>query len=222
MNSLSTAPMPETNGRTGLRRWLFAWLNARGKSSYNRIMGERKQALFQELRGDVLEVGAGSGANLAYFPAGIRWIALEPNLHMHPYLQQTAKEAGRAVAIQSGTVEASTLPDASVDAVVSTLTLCSVEDPAQAMQEILRVLKPGGRFVFIEHVAATEGTRLRRVQDWIQPAWSFVADGCRPNRETGMLIENAGFAQVTMEHFHLPIGVEGPHIAGSAIKGEWL
>jgi ubiquinone/menaquinone biosynthesis C-methylase UbiE len=103
--------------------------------------------------------------------------------------------------------------------VVSTLVLCSVPQPEATLQEILRILKPGGRFVFIEHVAARRGTRLRAVQNLIQPVWSLVGDGCHPNRETWDTISQAGFAQTEIEHFWFPGGgPAGPHIAGTGVK----
>jgi ubiquinone/menaquinone biosynthesis C-methylase UbiE len=82
----------------------------------------------------------------------------------------------------------------------------------------LRVLKPGGRFLFIEHVAAPQGTRLRTAQRWLRPLWKRIADGCHPDRETGELIEQAGFAEVRFEKFRLPLGPVGPQIAGCARK----
>jgi len=112
------------------------------------------------------------------------------------------------------------MPDASVDAVVSTLVLCSVDGHRDALAEILRVLRPGGRFVFIEHVGAPEGTWLRRLQRWIRPLWKPVADGCRPDRDTGDRILEAGFERVEMDRFRLPLPVVSPHVAGTAWKAE--
>ncbi len=206
-------------GRTGLRRRIFAWVHARGVPEYDRLVAARKRALFRTLAGDVLEIGAGSGANLPYLPDGVNLIALEPNLHMHPYLEQAARQSGRPVEIRVGTIETLDLPPESLDGVVSTLTLCSVDDLEQALAVVLRVLKSGGRFVFLEHVAAPPHTWQRRFQDWLQPVWSFVADGCHPNRETDQAIQRAGFARVELERFYLPLGLASPHIAGVAVKG---
>jgi SAM-dependent methyltransferase len=210
--------------RAGLRKRLFAWMMVHSGSTYEEAIAARKQALFGNLRGDILEIGPGSGPNLPFYPAGVRWLGVEPNPYMHGYLLQSIRELGWPAdryRIDTGNAQGARLPagDASMDAVVSTLVLCSVPDPAATLQEILRVLKPGGRFVFIEHVAAQKGTRLRTVQNLLQPAWSWFDDGCCPNRETWLTIEQAGFARTEIEHFRHPGGgPAGPHIAGTAVK----
>ena len=102
---------------------------------------------------------------------------------------------------------------------VGTLVLCSVPRPQESLREILRVLKPGGKFVFIEHVAAPHGTTLRAFQNFIQPLWTLVGEGCRPNRETWETISQAGFAKVEIEHYCYPTGGPvAPLIAGTAVK----
>jgi ubiquinone/menaquinone biosynthesis C-methylase UbiE len=120
--------------------------------------------------------------------------------------------------IVNGTAEHLDVADNSVDVVVTTLVLCSVRDPEAALGEIVRVLKPGGRFIFIEHVAASRGTLTHWTQWAVGPAWKVVADGCRPTRETWRVIEQAGFGHVALEHFRLPWPIVGPHIAGVATK----
>jgi ubiquinone/menaquinone biosynthesis C-methylase UbiE len=117
-----------------------------------------------------------------------------------------------------GDTEALPFPDESIDAVLSTLVLCSVSGLDGALQEILRVLKPGGRFFFLEHVGAAPGSWLRRVQRWIKPAWRAAGDGCEPDREIHRNVEAAGFREVRLERFHVPIPLVSPHIAGVAEK----
>ena len=145
-------------------------------------------------------------------------MGVEPNPYMVPYLRQSAEQAGLPIEIRNGTAEQLPTADQSIDTVVATLVLCSVRDPEQVLREVLRVLKPGGRFLFIEHVAAPQGTRLRTAQRWLRPLWKRIADGCHPDRETGALIEQAGFAEVRFEKFRLPLGPVGPQIAGCARK----
>jgi len=143
---------------------------------------------------------------------------MEPNPYMREYLEREAERVGIAAELREGTAEAIACADDSADTVVSTLVLCSVIDLRAALAEVLRVLKPGGRFVFIEHVAAAPGTRLRHWQRRLRPWFHFFADGCNPDRETWRAIESAGFADVHLEHFDGPMPIVRPHIAGVAIK----
>ena len=205
--------------RGGWRKRAFAWLMSKGSAKYERAIAERKRALLGGLSGTVIEIGPGAGANLAYYAPGIRWIGVEPNPFMHAYLKREAEKHGLQVGFRSGSAERVDLPDASADAVVSTLVLCSVENPGAALREVRRVLKPGGRFIFIEHVAAPRGTWLRRVQGWIRPFSRFFADGCTPDRETEAEIDAAGFAEVKLERFRAPLWFASPHIAGWATEG---
>ena len=203
---------------TGLGSRIHAWVLAHLGVRYERMVADRKRALFAGLGGNVLEIGPGTGPNLVYYPPGIRWLGVEPNPYMVPYLKTAAARAGLPVDLRPGTAERLPAEDSSMDAVVSTLVLCSVSDPEGVLREIRRVLKPGGRFLFIEHVAAPPGTRLRRVQTAIRPLWKIIGDGCHPDRETGVTIERAGFAHVRYENFRLPLGPVATQIAGFAVK----
>jgi SAM-dependent methyltransferase len=202
----------------GLGKRVHAWLLARCAAGYERKVAGRKRALFAGLRGEILEIGPGAGPNLGYYWSDCRWIGVEPNPFMHPYLNQAAARAGLQIEIRTLRAEKLPAADESTDVVVSTLVLCSAVDPEAVLREILRVLKPGGRFVFLEHVAAPEGTRLRKMQRWIRPVWKRLADGCYPDRETGPAIKCAGFSQVNYESFRLPLGPVSTQIAGIAIK----
>ncbi|MDZ4699719.1 MAG: methyltransferase domain-containing protein [Rhodothermales bacterium] len=197
----------------------FAWSMATGDAAQERIYGAIKRDLFAGVRGIVLELGPGTGVNLPFMPAGIDWIGAEPNLHMHPYIQKKARDRGLSIRLVTDSAGALSLPDASVDTVISTLVLCSVPDQAAALREIRRVLKPGGRFYFIEHVAAPAG-RLRRAQHLIKPFWRVIGDGCCPDRDTGDRIREAGFAEVHLERFNarMPIAIVRPHIRGHAVR----
>lgn len=210
------APAPPP--RAGWYQRLYAALMAHTSPHYDRLVEDRKEALFTPLTGVILEIGPGTGPNLKYFQPDTHWIGVEPNPAMHPYLRQEAEELGRPIELRS--LQGDRLPaeDASVDAVVSTLVLCTVPDPVATVGEIVRVLKPGGRFVFIEHVAAPPHTGLRRLQRWVRPLWRRMADGCHPDRETGRTIGQAGFSHVELERFSLPVGIVKPHIAGVAFK----
>lgn len=143
-----------------------------------------------------------------------------PNPFMHSYLRQEADRLGfQTIDLRIGTAERLDVEDSSMDAVVSTLVLCSVENLSAVLHEIQRVLKPGGRFFFLEHVAAPQGTRLRGIQNWIEPFWRVVGDGCHPNRETWVALENAGFERVDYEHFRADVpAIVSPQIIGMATK----
>ena len=203
---------------TGVGSRIHAWVLANLGHRYERMVASRKRELFAGIGKSVLEIGPGTGPNLAYYPPGVRWLGVEPNPFMHPYLQKAAAQAGLQIDLRSGTAERLPADDNSMDTVVSTLVLCSVADPETALQEVLRVLKPGGRFLFLEHVAAPEGTFLRRVQTFIRPLWKIIGDGCHPDRDTGPAIEHAGFSEVTYENFRLPLGPVATQIVGVALK----
>ena len=200
------------------RKRLHAWLMAKGNARYENMVAPRKQRLFEQVSGRVLEIGAGTGPNLHFYPRDIQLVAIEPNTFMHKYLKDEAGKLGLSVDIHAGSAENLPVQDESYDAVVGTLVLCSVPDAPRTLKEILRILKPGGRFYFVEHVAAPRGTALNRLQKMIRPFWKTIADGCHPDRETGSLLEKAGFEEVHYDRFRVPSPVVGPHIAGVAVK----
>lgn len=203
---------------TGLISRFNAWFMHNGSHRYNQMVDDRKRRLFAGLTGRILEIGPGTGANLEYYPEDISLVALEPSPYMQKYLEERANSLKRAVEIITGTAEHIPLEDESVDVVISTLVLCSVDSLEKTLAEIRRVLKPGGAFLFIEHVAASRKTFLRYIQRWVKPLWRPLADGCNPDRETWKMIKGAEFRRVEIEHFRLSLPVVGPHIMGKAIK----
>jgi SAM-dependent methyltransferase len=168
----------------------------------HRHLGDRKAALFTDLPATVVELGAGTGANMRYYAAGTRVIAIEPNPAMHGPLREAAARQGIDLEIRAVGAEDTGLADASVDAVVSTLVLCTVVDPAAAVAEVRRILRPGGRFVVLEHVAAPEGPRAR-LQRLLWTGWRWAFEGCDLQRHTGELLAGAGFADVALEHYRV-------------------
>lgn len=217
---MAPTPQPKSHSSPDWYQRLFAWMMAHATVQYEAEVGDRKRALFQEIQGTILEIGPGTGPNLAYYPRNSHWIGIEPNPYMDPYLQQEAARLGLNIDIRRGTAEhLAGICDHSVDAVVSTLVLCSVENLAKTLQEVLRVLKPGGRFFFLEHVAAPPNTWLRRLQHWIRPLWKVLGDGCHPDRETWVALEQAGFERVEYQHFRAPVpAIVSPQIIGVAHK----
>lgn len=205
--------------KKGLRARLFAALLPALSRGHVSLSEPWRKKLLGSLAGKVLEIGPGTGVNLAYLPDGVHWVGLEANPYLHPHLQRALGLRGLSGEILLGRAEAIPLPEESVEAVVATLVLCSVADPRRALAEILRVLKPGGCLIFLEHVAAPQGSCLRRAQDLLSPPWAFLGDGCHPNRETLALVREAGFARVEAEAFTLPLPLVAPHVAGVACKG---
>nr|WP_246425619.1 class I SAM-dependent methyltransferase [Streptomonospora nanhaiensis] len=179
-----------------------------------------KPALLGPLAGEVVEIGPGAGVNLRYYGREVRWTGVEPNTVLHERIRRAAAGAGFTARVAAGGAERIDAPDGSVDAVVGTLVLCSVADPDRVLAEVRRVLRPGGRYVFVEHVAAPAATRTRRAQDALTPILRRLPGGCRYNRDTGAAIARAGFASVARDGFDLPLsfGLALPHIAGTAVR----
>ncbi|GFP81061.1 methyltransferase-like protein 7b, partial [Phtheirospermum japonicum] len=158
-------------------------------------------ASLNEKADKILEIGVGTGPNLKYYAdyPGVNVIGVDPNRKMEKYTQVAAENAGLKPTnfkFMQAVAEALTSKDASADDVVGTLVLCSVEDVDKALKEIRRVLKPGGFYIFVEHVVAKNGTILRFVQRILDPLQQTVADGCHLTRNTANNIATTGFASV--------------------------
>jgi SAM-dependent methyltransferase len=181
-------------------------------------MRSHKSAAFADLPMTVVELGAGVGANVGHLPPGGRLIAVEPNPYMHERLRRAARRHGVGLEIRSVVGEAVDLPDASVDAVISSLVLCTVSDPAAVLAEVRRILRPGGRFSFAEHVAADPGTPTRWSQRVLRRPWAWVFEGCSCERDLAGVIESAGFSDVALRRYriHSPFLPFNTQIAGTA------
>lgn len=182
-------------------------------------MRRRKSTAFADLPPTVVEVGAGVGANLRFLPVDARLIAIEPNPYMHERLRRAARSRGVELEIRSVVGERIDLPDASADAVISSLVLCSVHDPDAVLAEVRRILRPGGRFSFAEHVAARPGTPTRWTQRILRRPWAWIFEGCSCERDLASVIDSAGFTSVDLSHYriHSPFLPFNTHIAGTAI-----
>jgi SAM-dependent methyltransferase len=153
-----------------------------------RGMSSRRRELLAGARGRVLELGAGTGLNLAHYPAGLdRLVLSEPDPAMRGRLEQRVSRSGRDVTIVAAPAEALPFADGAFDTVVSTLVLCTVRDPVAAVREARRVLAPGGRLLFVEHVRAAS-PRLAWWQDRLAGPWARFAQGCRCNVATEALL----------------------------------
>ncbi len=218
MNRIYTTMQETKHNARYVRRHLFALALKKFDTVLQGAYGDRKQRLLENLNGRILEIGPGAGANFRHYDPAVHVIGVEPNRFLHPYLKQEADRRGLSLELHGGGAETLNLADQSVDAAVSTLVLCSVESPTAVLSEIMRVLKPGGRFVFLEHVAASGASRLRWWQEKLHRLWGAVFDGCHPDRETWVPLERAGFQSLRIEGFSMRIPVVAPHIEGVAIK----
>lgn len=203
-----------------IRQRLFAFLLAHGTGGYEAITSTIRADLLKEIEAPVLELGPGTGVNFKYCSPTSDWIGLEPNPFLANQLTERRPSTWRdqEPTILRGRAEEIPLKKASVGTVISTLVLCSVTSPEQVLKEVIRVLRPGGRFVFLEHVAAGQGSRLRRLQNLATPITCCLGDGCHLNRETWKSIQAAGFAETDIRHLNLNVPFHGPHIAGTARK----
>ena len=178
---------------------------------------EYRQRAAGEARGRVLEIGAGSGANLSYYAADVELTAVDANIHMLRRLRAKAVAANVEVDVHHVDAEALPFDDESFDTVVATLMLCSVDDQARTLAEAWRVLVPGGEIRFVEHVkSADRGWAF--FQDATAFPWKHFAAGCHPNRDTLQAIVDAGFDLEDADHFLLGPYPVRPHVVGAARK----
>ncbi|KAF8729477.1 hypothetical protein HU200_017412 [Digitaria exilis] len=198
-----------------------------GMKSYEAEIAGYKAKLFSRLsttRKNILELGVGTGPNFKYYASnnGCNVIGVDPNKHMENYARKTALSAGlpsSSFTFRRGVAEALPVEDNSMDVVIGTLVLCSVNNIDMSLREIKRVLKPGGLYLFIEHVAAPDGSLLRLVQGAFDPLQQFVADGCHLTRKTGENIRDVGFSSLSLDSVRLSNAyIISPHVYGVASK----
>jgi ubiquinone/menaquinone biosynthesis C-methylase UbiE len=200
---------------------LFARVYARVGHRMDAVIGDHRRRLLAGLSGRVLEVGAGNGLNFPHYPATVTEVlAIEPEPYLRRRALAAARQAPVPIRVVDGTAEALPAPDATVDAVVASLVLCTVADPDQALAEARRVLRPGGRLGFYEHVRATD-PRLARWQDRLERPWGWLVGGCHPNRDTVAAIAAAGLRLVALDRFDLAAmpALARPHVLGVAERG---
>ena len=168
--------------------------------------------------GVVLELGFGSGLNLPYYdPAKVsRLYALEPSEGMLAIARRRAAGSAFPIDILAETAEALSLPDASVDTVLVTYSLCTIPDPASALEAVRRVLRPGGRLLFCEHGRAPDPA-VARTQSRLDPIWKHIAGGCHLSRDIPGLVRDAGFHVAELKTMYLP---GAPRWAGFNYWGE--
>ncbi len=200
-----------------MRRRLFAALYDRlSKGSEEAGLREERRRLLESAEGVTIEIGAGTGLNLAHYPEVVtRLVLAEPDRYMRRRLRQRIGALDRAAEVIDASAERLPFPDETFDTAVVTLVLCSVPNQDVAVAEIVRVLKPNGRLLFIEHVRSDDPNQAKR-QDRITPLYNLV--GCHPNRETLGTIEASVLRIESVRHGEVPKApkVERPMIVGTA------
>ncbi|MCC7363773.1 MAG: methyltransferase domain-containing protein [Dehalococcoidia bacterium] len=190
--------MGTTRGHRGFARF-WAWMTAHE--------GEQQHAarrrVVSQLRGRVLEIGFGLGTNWEYLPEDVEYTGIEPDPYMLERARAHAATLGRPMQLVDARAESLPFPDASFDAVFTTLTFCTVEDVPAALAEVRRVLRPGGELHFWEHVRPG-GRVTGTLTDAIAPAWRRLGGGCNPNRRTAVAFQRGGFEYTEFKRVTAP------------------
>jgi ubiquinone/menaquinone biosynthesis C-methylase UbiE len=195
---------------------------------YDRSLKATEEAGLRQMRrellagagGRVVELGAGTGVNLDLYPGEVEdLIVVEPDPHMAKRLRAKLAGSKRAASVVEAPAERLPFEDSSFDTAVATLVLCTVPNPAAALAEAARVLKPGGRLLFVEHVRAADPA-LARWQDRLEKPWRFLGDGCHCNRDTVATIAASPFELGEVEHGRMPKAppIVTPLVRGSAVR----
>ncbi len=166
-------------------------------------LGSHRRQLLSGVTGEILEIGFGTGANLPYYPKHVKEItAIDSNAGMTPFVQRRMKARGVQVKHLEADAHALPFPENAFDTIVTTWTLCSVENLDRVLHEISRVLRPGGKFYFLEHGRSPEG-RVFRLQRLLNPLNRTVAGGCELTREISTQVKLAGFELERLENFYI-------------------
>ena len=203
--------------------WLMAAVYDRCmRGSEEACLAQWRAELLRDLSGAVLEVGAGTGVTLTHYPRSIaRLVLCEPDAHMRRKLKKKVDApALRNIEISDASLDSLTFKAGEFDAVVCSLVLCSVSDQRAALAEIARVLKPGGRLVFLEHVAADGRPARLKWQQRIEPVWKRLMGNCHLTRRTEAAIAAAGFEieRIQRESIRKALPIVRPSIHGIARK----
>lgn len=177
---------------------------------------KQRKKLLESVGGEILEIGFGTGLNLEFYPEHVRKItAIDPNAGMNQVAQRNIKKSG--IEVDSRILSGENLPieDRSFDTVVCTWTLCSIPDAQRALREVKRVLRPGGRFFFVEHGLAPDPA-VQKWQHRLTPIQKVIGDGCHLNRPIDQMVTGEGFKLSEIETFYMP---KAPRFAGFMFRG---
>ena len=220
-----SCPVPQPLAKTAtVRHPVCARLYARQAEQADELgLAERRQALLEGLSGRIIEIGAGTGANLRHYPASVaEVVAVEPEPYLRRRLSEAAAQSRTPVTVVDALAEALPFEDASLDAAVACLVLCSVADPRRVLAELARVLRPGGELRFLEHVASPRAGRRRVQRAADATIWPLLSGGCHLGRDTTSDIMAAGFAIERQERFSFgipPLDPPKTHVRGRARRG---
>ena len=219
---VNSAPAPLRRPKL-TERIVAAAFDALSAGMEREIVSPWRRELLAQARGRVLDVGAGTGANLAYFPwrsEQLEVVLLDPAPGMLERAQRRSLQLGVTVQLVDSPAESIPFADEYFDTVVFAMTLCTIRDPVAALREAHRVLRPDGRLLVLEHVRASEPDLARR-QDQLDGLWKTINMGCHPNRASRQAIEAAGFEWERVEEFRerrIPTAIVQPHLIGLARK----
>lgn len=196
---------------------LFAAVYDRGlQGTEDAGLREMRRETLAAATGRTIDLGAGTGANLELYPEAVTELVLaEPDPHMAKRLREKLPGAKREAELVEASAERLPFEDASFDTAVFTLVLCTVPNPERALAETSRVLKPGGKLLFVEHVRADD-PGLARWQDRLETPWRFLADGCHCNRDTVATIDASPLTIESVEHDTLP---KAPPLVRPLVRG---
>lgn len=178
-------------------KWFAAIYDKMLASEEKKFLGAIRAEMLKDVQGEVLEIGAGTGANFQYYQTGAHVTAIEPDPYMLERARKRASEAPANIDMKQVAAEELPFPDATFDFVIDTLVLCSVKNPRRVLSEIKRVLKPGGQWRLYEHVRYKNPIGAIS-QDLISPAWQWFGAGCHPNRNTEQYVRDAGFEVISV------------------------
>lgn len=191
-------------------------------ASEDACLKDWRRELLKKVHGDVLEIGAGTGASIDYYPESVASIVFsEPDKAMRGQLAVRVSDSVLKNAIvSSASAEDINAEAGAYDFIVTSLVCCSVSNLEAVLRQIHRALKPGGRLVFLEHVGAIEGSKRRKWQNFLNPFWRKLAGNCHLNRDTEAAILSAGFdiAEIKRESMRKAISLVRPTIRGIAVK----
>ncbi|NXK13898.1 MET7A protein, partial [Herpetotheres cachinnans] len=210
---------------------VFPYVMAKTALSYNHKVYKQKQELFSNLRKfagpsgqlRLLEIGTGTGTNFQFYPPGCQLTCTDPNPNFRKFLLKSLSE-NRHLQFERSVVASGEdlhqIPDGTMDVVVCTLVLCSVTNIKKVLTEVLRVLRLGGAFYFLEHVAADHSSWTYFWQKVCDPVWKYFGDGCSLSRDTQKELEKTNFSELNLRCIRVrPYWIPtSPHIIGYAVK----